>query len=67
MKALVEHQTHKIHEKNILRREEVAKDVEKRKEVLKTVDDINQWVDEIDIKIKARFIFILLHALYHLQ
>ena len=36
VKALVEHQTHKIHEKNILRREEVAKDVEKRKEVLKT-------------------------------
>ena len=36
VKALVYHQTHKFHEKNILCREAVATQVEKRKEVLKT-------------------------------
>ena len=30
LKALVEHQTHKVHKKNILCRETVAKEVEKR-------------------------------------
>ena len=48
VKALVDHQTHKVHEKNILLREAVKKEAEKRKEVLQTVADINQWVNEMD-------------------
>ena len=45
VKAFVEHQTHKVRKKNILRREAVSKEVEKRKEVLQTVADVYQWVD----------------------
>ena len=67
VKALVDHHTHKVHEQNILRREEVAKEVEKRKKVLQTVAYLNQWVNEIALELKVRFIFILLHDLCHLQ
>ena len=34
VKALLEHKTHKFHDQNIICREAVAKEVEKRKEVL---------------------------------
>ena len=34
---------------------------------MQTVADINKWVDEISLGLKVRFIFILLHELYHLQ
>ena len=67
VKALVEHQTHKVHKQYILLRGAVLKEVENRKEVLQTVHDINKWVDEMALELKVSFIFILLHDLYHLQ
>ena len=59
VKALVDHQTHEVHEQNILRREAVAKEVDKRKELLQTVADINQWVNEMDIELKVLYIYIV--------
>ena len=67
VKGFVEHQTHKVHEKNIIHQETVANEVEKRKEVLQCVADLNQWVDEMGLEIKVCFIFILLHELYYLK
>ena len=43
------------------------KKVEKRKEVLQTVADINKWVNKIALELKVHFIFISLHDLYHIQ
>ena len=42
VKASVQIETHKVHQKNILRRELVAKEVKKRKDVLQTVADLHQ-------------------------
>ena len=52
VKASVLIETHKVHQKKILRRELVAKEVKKRKEVLQTVADLHQWVDEMYVKLK---------------
>ena len=67
VKDVVDFQTHKVHKQNILFQEVVAKEVDKRKEVLKNVADINQCVNEMALEINVRFIFILLHDLYHIQ
>ena len=67
VKDIVDHQTHKVHEESILRREVVAKEAQKRKEVLQTVADLNQYVNEMALELKVCFIFILLHDLCHLQ
>ena len=67
MKYLVDNQTHEVHEQNILRQEAVKKEVDNRKEVMQTVADLNQWVNEMALELKVHFIFILLHYLYHLQ
>ena len=66
-KALVDHQTHKVHKKNILCQEAIAKEVQKRKEVLQIVADFNQWVNDMSLELKVSFIFIFLHDLYDLQ
>ena len=52
MKVSVQLETHKVHQKKILQRELVAKEVEKRKEVLQTVSDLHEWVDEMYVKLK---------------
>ena len=52
VKASVQLETHKFHHQNILRQDLVAKEVEKRKEVLQTVSDLYQWVDEMYVKMK---------------
>ena len=52
VKASVQLETHKFHQQEILRRELVAKEVENRKEVLQTVADLRQWVDEMYVKLK---------------
>ena len=50
--ASVQIETHKVHQKKILRRELVAKEVEKRKELSQTVADLHQWVDEMYVELK---------------
>ena len=52
VKAFVQLETHKFHQQKILRGELVAKEVEKRKELLQTVADIHQWFDEMYVKLK---------------
>ena len=52
VEASVQLETHKVHQQKILRREIVAREVGKRKEVLQTVADLHQWVDEMYVKLK---------------
>ena len=52
LKASVQLETHKVHQQKILHQELVAKEVEKRKELLQTVADIHQWVDEMYFELK---------------
>ena len=51
-KAYVQLKTHKVHQQKILRQELVAKEVEKRKEVLQTVANIHKWVDEMYVELE---------------
>ena len=52
VKASVQLETYKVHQQKILRRELVAKEIEKRKELLQTVADLHHWVDEMYVKLK---------------
>ena len=52
VKTYVQIETHKVHQQKILRQELVAKEVEKRKEVLQTVSDLHKWVDEMYVELK---------------
>ena len=52
VKASAQLETHKVHQQKILHRELVVKEVEKRKELLQTVDDIHQCVDDMYVKLK---------------
>ena len=47
LKASVQLETNKFHQQKILRQEFVAKQAEKKKEVLQTFSDIHDWVDEM--------------------